>query len=624
MKRTGLIALLALALAALFLLSGCGEKLTVKKVEADPVAYLEEGGRLSLQNTPLAFLSDQPAGDGIGGEWSVSAKGFSALLSFAADSAAGKGSLDLNVKMPADAVAEGAPEKIEGSLFFDGGKLVLKSGLLGDFFGTETVGLDLAGLEDLKNTGTFRSFLALTGMTEEELEAQLGSFDEAGLKELKDKLKEAYEKLGEFVEKVRAFSADMYEVTGVTEGTVTFDGKEIKTVVVAYAVRENYYRDFMKIFEDLFNELKAVFPSEEAEEESGISFADDLFDGLSISVSGKAYLSAKTGALLRDVSEVKMTGDGEEITFSTDLFLGADPTTLPLPALDLRITAEGGEIRLQAVSSYADKKLTTDGTVTIRKNGEEEKEELSFRLEYAEDGAYTLTLTDKTDGEEKEKTLTITGVFKKEGDGLTWTANIEENEEHGIPAISLSVKLRFDAEIPAAPAYKDLLGLTEEDLTPLLAQFSEYFGEDSEEPEDVEDFESFADYAFYILTQYTDMDDDALTAALTEGYAKDGFPDATSYLYYNFAQYRAADLIQNYGAKQKALQDLWDDTVAKGATFEDLALAFEDAYLMVTAPGEAEVRAFLEQYREYGFSSRQEAADYLKDLYGDYVTIPAE
>lgn len=623
MKKTRLIALLALALAALFLLSGCGEKLTVKKVEADPVAYLEEGGRLSLQNTPLAFLSDQPAGDGIGGEWSVSAKDFSALLSFAADSAAGKGSLDLNVKMPADAVAEGAPEKIEGSLFFDGGKLVLKSGLLGDFFGTETVGLDLAGLEDLKNTGTFRSFLALTGLTEEELEAQLGSFDEAGLKELKDKLKEAYEKIGEFVEKVRAFSADMYEVTGVTEGTVTFDGKEIKTVVVAYAVRENYYRDFMKIFEDLFNELKAVFPSEEAEEESGISFADDLFDGLSISVSGKAYLSAETGALLRDVSEVKMTrtDDGEEKTTacSLDLLLGADPTVLPLPALDMRITAKGGEIRLQAVSSYADKKLTVDGTVTSRENGEEEKEELSFRLEYAEDGAYTLTLTN-----EEKKSVKITGVFKNESDLFEWTANIEENEDLGIPAVSLAVKLRTGAEIPAAPAYKDLLGLTEEELTALIAQFSDYFGEDSEEPEDVEDFESFADYAFYILTQYTDMDDDALTAALTDGYAKDGFPDATSYLYYNFAQYRAADLIQNYGAKQKALQDLWDDTVAKGATFEDLALAFEDAYLMVTAPGEAEVRAFLEQYREYGFSSRQEAADYLKDRYGDYVTIPAE
>ncbi|MBQ7171700.1 MAG: hypothetical protein IJR89_05430 [Clostridia bacterium] len=630
MKKTRFFVFCLLALAAALLLSGCGEKLNKKTVEADPLAYVEEGGRLSLQKTPLASLSDRPDGKSVSGEISLNAEEDSIKVAFGADASAKKGYLKLDLTYDKD----GEAQQIKGDLFLEGSKLILRSDFLTELFGGDTVGLDLNEVKEIKKTGTFQSLLKALDMTEEEFDQSLsetplaGILDEMKTADSEGKLKEAAKKLEEALAKLAGISENVYEVTEVTEGTITFDGEELKTVVVAYSLRESFYREFSEALDAFLKEIEGILGEgqTEASEELGLlvtslpsSSISELFEKMKITETGKAYLSAKTGALLRNVSEAKTTVDGEEVTVTSDLILGADPTVLPLPALDLRIAAKDGEVRLQAVSSYADNKLTVDGTVTSRENGGEKKEELSFLLEYGKDGAYTLTLTDKSDEEGKEKTLKITGVFKTESGLLEWTANIEENEDLGIPAISLSVKVRSGAEIPAAPACKDLLNLTEEELAPLLAQFTGGFAEDPEE----EGFEDFADYAFYIVSDYAGMDDEALAAALTEGYAKNGCPDALSYLYWNFAQYRAADLIQNYGVPQPDLQALWDAVAAQNGTYEDLALAFEDAYLRVTAPTEDEIREFLADYREYGFESRQEAADYLKDVYGDYVTIPA-
>ena len=577
MKKTRFFAFLALTLAALLVLSACGAKLSKRTVEADPLSYVRDGAKLTFKNTPFSSVTEKKEGrDRLSGELSLSAEGESLILKFGSDITAGRLFADVDFKTADESALTSEIPAVKAAIYVDGGKIVAKSDYLKEIFGADTVGIDLADLKDIKNTETFKSFLTAIGMTEDEFTETLGAmlpfdiFDKTKAEEIETKVKEIIEKLKADLADGDYIDFDDCEVTDVSEETIVLNGVNVKTVVVSYSVREDAFDEIYSKLGEYFNDMLGTLGMGSEDGESLLPDSERETDGFKMKTTQKAYLSAETGALVRFVAEEKTEGFGEtDATLSVDLSFGADPTRLFMPSVEINEKIGGTECRVQATSAAVDNKLVTDGSVRVKADGNE-KEVLSFNLEYGEGGAYVLTISNPS--EDEKGSVKISGVFNNGDDGLELTANVEEDKQNDISAVAFSLKLRYGAEVPAAPEYKDILGLSTEELAPIMEIL--FGGQKETDPE-------FENYAFSVLAAYTGMTESELNSALTEGYAAMGFPDTTSYLYYNFVQYRAADMIQNYGVAEAAMQQLWDDVANAGGTYLDLARAFEDEYVRV-------------------------------------------
>ncbi len=612
MKKTGLFAFLALLTAALCLLSSCGEKLTQKKVESDPMAYVREGIRLTAKDLPLADLTEK-TGEKFSGVLSYKEGSEEFSATFGADPAAKKGALSFELKLPQteEEAENGFPIPSKGDLYLDGTKIAARLDLLRDIVGSDTVGLDLAALKEIKKTTLYRSFLEVSGMTEEQFDQMtgeiLGNFPGV------EKLEELEQ---EFLKKIKPILEDELEATGVAEEEITLDGKPVRTVAVSHSLKESAYKALGEEIGKYVREVVALF-GEEAQESFSDALPENPFDVIKVEQSGKSYLSVRTGELLRQETDLRVTPadpDADSVGVSalhlkSDVSFGADPAAAFLPAFEICFETEGKEevkLVLKGAAVSGDGAWTLDGTFSFEKG--EEKKEIGYRFVYEDSGDYKLTVQlDRISAD------VLKGTFKRTADGLSCTAVIFDPHREGQEGGELSLDLRFNAEIPAMPAYKDLLELTPEELSALIPAGSEPEQDGGDE---------FSDYALSLVGLYADMEEEELKKALEEGYAKAGLPDALSYLYYNLAQYRAADLIQNYGAKQEDMQAIWDEIVKSDGTYLDLAAAFEDAYARATAPSEEEIKDLLQNFRDYGFESREDALAFLRDNYGDYVTVP--
>ncbi len=612
MKKTGLFAFLALLTAALCLLSSCGEKLTQKKVESDPMAYVREGIRLTAKDLPLADLAEK-TGEKFSGVLSYKEEQRDLSATFGADPAAKKGALSFELKSPqTEEEAENAfPIPTKGDLYLDGTKIAARLDLLRDIVGSDTVGLDLAALKEIKKTTLYRSFLEVSGMTEEQFDQMTG--ESLGNFPGVEKLEELEQ---EFLKKIKPILEDELEATGVAEEEITLDGKPVRTVAVSHSLKESAYKALGEEIGKYVREVVALF-GEEAQESFSDALPKNPFDAIKVEQSGKSYLSVRTGELLRQETDLRVTPadpDAEPsgvsaLHLKSDVSFGADPAAAFLPAFEICFETEGenaGKLLLKGATASGDGARTLDGTFSFEKG--EEKKEIGYRFVYEDSGDYKLTVQlDRISAD------VLKGTCKRTADGLSCTAVIFDPHREGQEGGELSLDLRFNAEIPAMPAYKDLLELTPEELRALIPAGSEPEQDGGDE---------FSDYALSLVGLYADMEEEELKKALEEGYAKAGLPDALSYLYYNLAQYRAADLIQNYGAKQEDMQALWDEVVKNDGTYLDLAAAFEDVYARATAPSEEEIKELLQNFRDYGFESREDALAFLRDNYGDYVTVP--
>jgi len=611
MKKTGLFAFLALLTAALCLLSSCGEKLTQKKVESDPMAYVREGIRLTAKDLPLADLTEK-TGEKLSGVLSYKEEQRELSATFGADPAAKKGALSFELKSPKTEEAEnGFPIPSKGELYLDGTKIAARLDLLRDIVGSDTVGLDLAALKEIKKTTLYRSFLEVSGMTEEQFDQMtgeiLGNFPGV------EKLEELEQ---EFLKKIKPILEDELEATGVAEEEITLDGKPVRTVAVSHSLKESAYKALGEEVGKYVREVVALF-GEEAQESFSDALPENPFDVIKVEQSGKSYLSVRTGELLRQETDLRVTPADPEtdsvgvsaLHLKSDVSFGADPAAAFLPAFEICFETEGenaGKLLLKGATASGDGARTLDGTFSFEKG--EEKKEIGYRFVYEDSGDYKLTVQlDRISAD------VLKGTCKRTADGLSCTAVIFDPHREGQEGGEFSLDLRFNAEIPAMPAYKDLLELTPEELRALIPAGSEPEQDGGDE---------FSDYALSLVGLYANMEEEELKKALEEGYAKAGLPDALSYLYYNLAQYRAADLIQNYGAKQEDMQALWDEVVKNDGTYLDLAAAFEDVYARATAPSEEEIKDLLQNFRDYGFESREDALAFLRDNYGDYVTVP--
>ncbi|MBE6793109.1 MAG: hypothetical protein E7534_06420 [Ruminococcaceae bacterium] len=536
-KRWLALVLTVLLALPLSLLTGC-DAISVEDVKADPMKFVEDGFKLSIGNTPLAVLQNENDKMSVAVEGNF--EGAELDFKLAMDELAKKCVLDLAFESESAAFA--------GSMYYNGNAIAVKSDFLKDLFGTDTVGMDIhVTLESLKKSPLFLSLLEISGMSAEEFEASL--------KEVIDF--EALEKALKDLEKYTGdLPKDFNKVTGVAEETVVIDGVEIDTIVITSEWDKEAYEDAVKKLSDLMKDLTKAAGGEQTDIDNA---------GLQISTAPtvattKYYLAAKTGALVKVTSESTVEQEAGKETVKTEsaytVTFGATPEVMFMPAFTVDVKQKDLTFAIDGKSSIVDGELVIAGDAKLDA-GETEKEG-SYKLAVDVHGDYVLTFFDK-DG--KESDMLVRGTIESDENSFELSCRlIEGDKNRGI----LSISVTYGEDVPDVPEYKDLLGLTQDELLPILQMFG---------------MQPAVDDAFFYeeVLRLAEVDEAALDAHLAT-YADEGFESEQEFLYYTYADCVYVDLYYTYGVSQEELDAIVQGVIDEGGTTQDLALTMMYAY----------------------------------------------
>ena len=536
-KRWLALVLTVLLALPLSLLTGC-DAISVEDVKADPMKFVEDGFKLSIGNTPLAVLQNENDKMSVAVEGNF--EGAELDFKLAMDELAKKCVLDLAFESESAAFA--------GSMYYNGNAIAVKSDFLKDLFGTDTVGMDIhVTLESLKKSPLFLSLLEISGMSAEEFEASL--------KEVIDF--EAFEKALKDLEKyIGELPEDFNKVTGVVEETVVIDGVELDTIVITSEWDKEAYEDAVKKLSDLMKDLTKAAGGEQTDIDNA---------GLQISTAPtvattKYYLAAKTGALVKATSESTVEQETGKETVKTEsaytVTFGATPEVMFMPTFTMDVKQKDLTFAIDGKSSIVDGELVIAGDAKLDA-GETEKEG-SYKLAVDVHGDYVLTFFDK-DG--KESDMLVRGTIESDENSFELSCRlIEGDKNRGI----LSISVTYGEEVPDVPEYKDLLGLTQDELLPILQMFG---------------MQPAVDDAFFYeeVLRLAEVDEAALDAHLAT-YADEGFESEQEFLYYTYADCVYVDLYYTYGVSQEELDAIVQGVIDEGGTTQDLALTMMYAY----------------------------------------------
>lgn len=539
MRRKRWLALVLTVLLALplSLLTGC-DAISVEDVKADPMKFVEDGFKLSIGNTPLAALQNENDKMSVAVEGNF--EGAELDFKLAMDELAKKCVLDLAFESESAAFA--------GSMYYNGNAIAVKSDFLKDLFGTDTVGMDIhVTLESLKKSPLFLALMELSGMSAEEFEASL--------KEVID-----FETLEKALKDLEKYTGDLpkdfNKVTGVAEETVVIDGVEIDTIVITSEWDKEAYEDAVKKLSDLMKDLTKAAGGEQTDIDNA---------GLQISTAPtvattKYYLAAKTGALVKVTSESTVEQEAGKETVKTEsaytVTFGATPEVMFMPAFTVDVKQKDLTFAIDGKSSIVDGELVIAGDAKLDA-GETEKEG-SYKLAVDVHGDYVLTLFEE-DG--KESDMLVRGTIESDENSFELSCRlIEGDKNRGI----LSISVTYGEEVPDVPEYKDLLGLTQDELLPILQMFG---------------MQPAVDDAFFYeeVLRLAEVDEAALDAHLAT-YADEGFESEQEFLYYTYADCVYVDLYYTYGVSQEELDAIVQGVIDEGGTTQDLALTMMYAY----------------------------------------------
>ena len=635
MKKLRIAAIIVALILTVTALASC-DTLKLEDVQADPMKYVTDGADLTFGTTPFADISlDQ---DKVSYQLGIDGENDHLDLALYLDMATVKGAFDLafeGTTSYTDDNGEEISEKEETKLsaYYADKQIAVKTDLLKDLLDYDSVGIDLGITKDeFKETALFDVLLSLTEMTEEDFEKELKEAEEAiNIEKLK-------EDISKYIEDIKKLYNEQYEVTGVTEESLTIEEKEYKVIVVAAKVNEKLYDDMVGETVELITGLADTL-NEKVEGYTGYTEEDikEMLESISdtmpdISGTIKYYLSAKTGALLKITGDTKTVTKDENDEKSTtetkyDVMFGAQPEVLFLPSFVYETKTDVDSFYLDGKSSVVDGKFVLEGIGDYEdENTEEDKDETedTYKFVIDKEGAYTLTFTDE-DGD-----YDVTGKFECTESKIALTAdvtelnNMEDDEEatEGEDDIvdldtdvitDISLVITFGEDVPAMPEYKNILDFTEEDISPILDMLGMGAAPGA----------SYDDMFRTELMYYLELDEAELADYLSK-YAEFEFDNEQDYLYASYADCVYMDLVYYCEVDKAKVDAVVNSVTSVGGSYYDLAVTMYDSYFMLTAPSEDEVRDYLDNYDIYGYSSQQEVIDELKDFYGDYVTIPEE
>ncbi len=509
MKKLRIAALVAALLLTVTALAGC-DKLKIDDVKADPIKYVTDGMALTLDGTPFANITEAAKKGSY--QIALSGEDFYSDAKLYLDTEAAKGSVEFEMEAPSEydideetgELTTVATEKVALDAYYADKKIVIKSDLLNDYAGTDAIGLDMSVTEeDFKASALYDALLSMAGITEDDL-AETESAINVG---------DITKAFSDYVNAVAEIGKNSLEFGEIAEEVIDIDGKEVKTVAVPFTVKEDIYDS---IFDEAINMVKAVSKAmgEEMSE-------DQLADTKAImekslpeyKAGGKYYLSAKTGAVVKETADVEVMLKVEEdvaTTFKTksEMTYGADPTDAFLPAVNLEMDVDGEKLTVSGKSSVTDGKFVFDGEVKVDAEADEDDTNGTFKFELASDGKFDLTLKD--DAED----MTVSGTFTSDETKTELTIDLSTayGEDEAAEITDIKLVITAGEEVPALPEYKDILDMTEEDLAPIISMLAMTGGTDTYEMT-VEDY-------YYELTYY--FDQTVLDASLDD-YASQGY-----------------------------------------------------------------------------------------------------
>lgn len=355
-----------------------------------------------------------------------------------------------------------------------------------DLFGVDVYGVDFSTLlEDLPDSAiwdlagtSYDSFLGDLGLEEKDLGELLeigGSSLELALT-LEDAVNEAMSHI---------------DATSKEE-TVLIHGKDVPATVLTFTLTSDDAHEIAKIMLDWYEEalalsneeLAAVLEGTELEYllESDIPFDDirqemeEIFGQLDLTMVLHANVHTESGYLMSIGLDVGGTvADGPEVTIYGDLVLGEDPTTSELYTLELgAFNSEGmqGAIRAE-LECVRGNVVDNYGLTLVTIYNEEENVLATAALAYnSETYAYELAVT------AAGYAFTATGTFRVEEELFDLTVDTIES---GSDFVALDLHIRYETveadEIPEMPAYTNVLKLAQDELTDLIHELAEKFGD---------------------------------------------------------------------------------------------------------------------------------------------------
>lgn len=601
MKKFRIVALLAMIVVALVAFCGCN-KINAKDVAEDPAAYVMEGTRLTLSESPLApFVEEQ---DKVAYELNVKGMGNTFDMGLYLDMAEKKAAVDFATKIGDD---ENVMET-EGALYFGDNKLILESEALKDVFEADAIGIDLgAKYKDFEKSGIYELLESNGVLTEESRDI---------IKKLmgKDGATKFFSDIGESVANL---SKEQYEFGDVKEETITIGDKEVKVIAVTATLNEDAVSDLIDgvvdAVADLAEEAGADISKEDVDE-----FTSSIMDSVpEMSGEYKYYLSKKTGALvkLEGESETAVYDEYFDETTTTDVTVevtfGQDPTKLLLPEFEYESKSSGGEkITFKGESKIEDAKLVTEGKIVSKY--EDEKHTLKFVCE--------IGLSDfEINVDDGEEEYVITGEY--ETTDTETEIKIDMTEAYGkdeeVEIEDIKITVTYGEDVPKAPKYKDILDFSMDDVTAILQNIYGSY---------IPGFDTDMDYESTFvseLTWYLDMDEEEINEHLKD-YEEYDCESEEEFLYRLYVVYTYQDLVTNYGAGEAVIEAFVTDIVNEGGTIYDIAVALCDNYYLFAVPTEDDLREVFDNYGDYGYDTLKDAIDDYVLIYGDYLVIPEE
>ncbi len=579
MKKFRIAAIIMALFMVLASLAACGEKLNVETVNADPMTYINEGMKLTLDGTPFAKLVDPS--DKAAFDIKIDSEETKIDLSLALDAAAMKGAMELEYEAPEsyefdEETGEETPvgsAKNSFAAYYADKQLAIKTDLLKDYLGTDSVGVDFGMTkEELKETELYKALVNILGITEEDFSELETAVDFEAVKKA----------INGYIDDIKKISTEEFTVGEATEETLVIGETEVKTIVVPLTYNEktmdNIVGETMQMLTDIIGAVKEEYleGSEMTEDDikEALKEATELMPEMKQTV--KYYLSAKTGALVKITTENETKSEdelGETVVTKTnfEIVFGADPTAAFLPTFTATNNSNGNKLTVDGKSSVVDGKFVLEGNLAYDEKEEDEGDgSLTYKFELGTDGAYTLTLTNTSKDAEKDDVVVITGTLKATDNGIEFSADLrkaydEEIAGDDITDIKLTVTLGQD--VPAMPEYKNIFDFKEEDLGFLEDMMG--MGGNAEY--------SYAEDCYYNVMYYAETDEATLDAYLSK-YAENGFASEEDYLFATYANYVYADLVANFGVAESQLDAIVQNVANEGGTYEDIALALDDVY----------------------------------------------
>lgn len=400
---------------------------------------------------------------------------------------------------------------INANLYCDGESLAVTAPeLLGD----QALGINFTTLlQDLKTSGLLEM---LDGESDGSMSALMqmipmmkNLFEENSSEEAVKKVTDTLTKALEGVEETKS------------EGTVTVNGEEVKAVLFTYNMDKDDFKKLveacMQIAEESYTKTvdamvaAGVITEEELAENPYDEVRKEMesnFEKLGVDCITTFAVNPDNRCIMRMDTTFKGNSEDGKLDADLELVLGKDPAESE--EITMAITGDSNDVKMDMNLTLSS---TTEGavdTTALVFEGEVDGDPHSMNVTNVYDNdsnAYTLTL--KVD----EEVFGAKGTVDSTDTKLTFTLDeIDDNGETTPVGLTVTVEDAPDCEIPAVPAYINIL--TETDLPGMMSMFGGSF-EDSGDMEDYEDMEGWEDYEDY--EDWEDLEDLEGYEDLTEG-----------------------------------------------------------------------------------------------------------